>query len=64
MVIKVTKKCKFDPAEIKIGQKIEMEHTNNKKKALKIAEQHLCEFPNYYSKGLIPMEKKLKKMNK
>jgi hypothetical protein len=64
MVIKITKNCKFNKNELSIGQKVEMEHTNDKKKALKIAEQHLCEFPNYYTKGLIPMEKKLKKLNK
>ena len=33
----------------------------DKSVAKKIATDHLCEFPKYYSKGLIPMEKKLKK---
>lgn len=47
--------------ELKIGTKIEMEHTNSIKKAKKIAAQHLMEFPNYYTAGLIPMENKLKK---
>jgi len=53
--------------ELKLGMKIEMEHTKgmpvNLRKgfAKKIANDHLKEFSNYYSKGLIPMEKKLKK---
>ena len=54
------KNCKFNKRELKIGRKIEMEHTKSNKIALKITKQHLCEFPNYYSKGLIPMERKLK----
>lgn len=55
--------------ELDIGRKIEMEHTSlfpkrlQKKMAIKIAEQHLDEFSCYYSKGVIPMEKKLKKLN-
>jgi len=38
--------------ELKIGTKIEMEHTTSKKTAIKIAKDHLREFPNYYSKGV------------
>jgi len=60
-MIKVTKKCNISPKELKIGTKIEFEHTNSKKRASTIASQHICEFPQYYSKGLIPMEKQLKK---
>lgn len=52
--------CKFIQKELKIGTKIEMEHTRSKKVAERIAKQHLCEFPKYYSKGLIPLEKRLK----
>lgn len=59
MVIKITN-CKFNSKELKLGIPIEMEHTNSKRIASRIAKQHLCEFPKYYSKGLIPMEKKLK----
>lgn len=55
-------KCNFFK-ELSIGTKIEMEHTKNKNFARKIASDHLKEFPCYYSKGLIPLEKKLKKMN-
>ena len=53
--------------ELKLGRKIEMEHTHNfpknirKKMANAIATDHIKEFGCYYSKGLIPMEKKLKK---
>ena len=49
--------------EIKVGIKIEMEHTNNKKKAKEIAIDHITEFGDYYTseKGLVNMEKKLKK---
>ena len=57
----ITKKCKFIKKELKLGTPIEMEHTNSKKVAIRIAKQHLCEFPKYYSKGLIPMERRLKK---
>jgi len=52
--------------ELKIGTKIEMEHANlfpkkiQKKMARKIAMGHIAEFSCYYSKGLLPMEKKLK----
>ena len=63
-MIKVTKKCKIKKSELDIGTMIEMEHTKSKKVAKKIAQQHICEYPNYYTKGLIPMEKKLKKLNK
>lgn len=47
--------------ELGIGWKIELEHGLGKKKAKKIAMDHIKEFPCYYSKGLIPMEKRLKK---
>ena len=50
--------------ELAIGKKIEMEHTKNPKVAEKIARDHLKEFGCYYSKGLIPMEKKLARINK
>ena len=58
------KGCKINKRELQLGTKIEMEHTNSRKIAKRIASQHLCEFKKYYTKGLIPLEKKLKKMNK
>jgi hypothetical protein len=60
-MIKVTSKCKISKKELRLGTPIEMEHTNSRRKAAHIARQHLCEFPNYYSHGLIPMEKRLSK---
>jgi hypothetical protein len=63
-MIIVTKKCKISKKELRLGIPIEMEHTTSKKIAKKIASQHLCEFKNYYSAGLIPLEKKLKRLNK
>lgn len=63
-MIKIPKNHKFDKKELAIGTKIELEHTNSKSKAEIIAKQHLVEFPKYYSKGLIPMEKKLEKLKK
>jgi len=56
--------------ELIIGTRIEMEHARlfpkavQRKMARKIAQDHIKEFPQYYSKGLIPMEKKLKKNQK
>lgn len=52
-------KCNYFK-ELKIGTKIEMEHHLGLNRARKIAQDHIKEFPCYYSKGLIPMEKKLK----
>jgi hypothetical protein len=46
--------------EIKIGTKIEMEHTTSKQSAEKIAMDHIEEFPEYYSDpeyGIIAIEK-------
>ena len=60
------KKCKYIK-ELSIGTKIEMEHKSlfpkGKQKfyARRIAMNHIKEFPCYYSKGLIPMERKLRK---
>lgn len=50
--------------ELKIGTKIELEHTDSRKKAKEIAMDHLVEFPDYYSNeehGLVASEKKLEK---
>ena len=60
------KKIKISKAEIKKGIKMEQEHTKCKKKAKKIAADHLKEFPTYYNDktGLPAMERKLKKIKK
>ena len=53
--------------ELKKGIKIEQEHSHlfpkNLRKAMttKIAKDHIKEFPRYYSRGLLPMERRLKK---
>lgn len=57
-----TKGCKISRRELKLGIPIEMEHTRSRRRAKQIAKQHLCEFPFYYSKGLIPMERMFKHM--
>ena len=62
---KVTAKD-VDPEELKVGTKIEYEHTDDPKVAEKIALDHLAEHPNYYlgtdgAIGLVDMEKGLKK---
>ena len=43
------KKCgRFNLKQLKAGTRVEMEHTNNKWIAERIAKQHLCENKNYY----------------
>ena len=56
-------KCNINN-ELKIGQKIELEHHVSKKRARQIALDHVKEFPCYYTKGLLPMEARLKKLKK
>lgn len=46
--------------QIRIGTKVEMEHTNDRKQAEQIAVQHLMEFPDYYDR-LLKMERQAKK---
>jgi hypothetical protein len=46
----------FDAEQLKIGIKVEMEHTKDPDIAKEIAKDHLSEDPNYY--------KKLKKIEK
>ncbi len=53
---------KYNKRELKIGVRIEMEHTKSKKVAARIAKDHLREFDNYYTLGVLPMEKRLKKL--
>jgi hypothetical protein len=50
--------------EIKVGTKIEMEHTDSKKMAKEIAMDHIAEFPDYYTNkkhGVKASEKGLEK---
>lgn len=53
------KKIDVDSDELAMGIKVEMEHTNNKILAEKIARDHLSEFADYYT-NLKEMEKKMK----
>ena len=48
--------------EIEIGIKVELEHTDDKVKALEIVKDHLTEFPDYYTR-LDKMENDAKKAN-
>lgn len=40
----------FDPHEVAIGIKVELEHTTDKNIAKEIVRDHLTEDPQYYSK--------------
>lgn len=48
--VKPAKESDVDPSELKKGISVEMEHTNDAKKAKIIALQHLAEDPKYYTK--------------
>lgn len=50
----------FDPEQLSLGIKIELEHTSDPSVAKRIAKDHLVEHPEYY-KRLVAMEKELKK---
>lgn len=60
----IAKKFKVPTSKIKNqitkGIKVELEHTNDKQKALEIVMDHLTEFPDYYDR-LIKMEKQANK---
>jgi len=47
---------KYDKEQLKMGIKVEMEHTTNPLLAKKIAFDHLAEIPDYYTR-LAKMEK-------
>lgn len=53
----------FDAEQLKIGTKIEFEHTHDKDKAKEIAKDHLTESPDYY-RELKVMEDKLEDKGK
>ena len=61
--IKAESDGKFDKVQLRMGTKIEMEHTTDRKLARKIATHHLEEHPKYYT-FLKKMEMKLKKNKK
>lgn len=39
----------FDPEQLKMGTKVEYEHTKDKEAAKEIAKDHLREHPRYYT---------------
>ena len=43
---------KFNPRELALGIKTELEHTNDRALAKKIAKDHLTEFGDYYTRLL------------
>lgn len=49
-VPKKTKSESFDPKELEMGKKVELEHTDDEDEAEKIAKDHLKEVPDYYTK--------------
>lgn len=49
-VIEPADPSEVDPKELKMGIRVEMEHTDDPKEAQHIALQHLAEDPKYYSK--------------
>ena len=53
----------YNAKELKIGTRIEMEHTTNPRVARNIAMNHLDEFSDYY-KHLRTMEMRMKKKGK
>lgn len=50
---------KYGETEVNTGIDVESEHGKNKKQQMKIASDHLKEYPTYY-RALKKMEKKLK----
>ena len=54
---------RFNKRQLRMGVKIEKEHTNNPRIAKQIAKAHLKEFPSYYT-ALTKMEIRLKKKRK
>ena len=51
---------RFNKKQLRMGVKIEKEHTSNPKIAKQIAKAHLKEYPSYYT-ALAKMETRLKK---
>ena len=41
---------KFDPKELAMGVEVELEHTDDREVAKKIAKDHLSELPDYYTR--------------
>lgn len=56
-------RCKYDQRELKMGRKVEMEHTTDPKVSEEIASDHLEEIPDYYTR-LDKMEHKYEREQK
>jgi len=54
---------KYDPKQLEMGVKVEMEHTSNPLISLKISKDHLSEFSDYYTR-LAKMENEAEKETK
>lgn len=50
----------LDQHQLRMGMRVEMEHTYNPRVAFVIAAHHLLEFPDYYSR-LVKMERQARK---
>jgi len=57
------KEEEFDPKELRMGAEVELDHTDDKEEAKKIAMDHLREIPDYYTR-LKKMEDQAKKEGK
>ena len=44
------KRCRYPKSQLRMGQRVEMEHTKYPTVARKIAKDHLCEDRRYYTK--------------
>jgi hypothetical protein len=51
------RKADLDPRQLRIGTRVEMEHTRDRRTAEHIAMDHLAEDPRYYTKLLRYVEK-------
>lgn len=54
----------FDPKQVKMGMKVESEHTSDKEVAMEIVLDHLSEDPHYYTKLKKVEESSIKKITK
>jgi hypothetical protein len=63
VAFKAPKKKSYPVKQMKMGVKVEAEHTGNKKARKNIAKNHLDEIPDYYTR-LGKMEKQAKKGKK
>ena len=62
-LMKADKEPQYDPEQLKMGTKHEMEHTDDPKVAAKTAKDHLRKHPKYYT-YLEAMERQMEKDEK